>query len=95
MDSIFIVVGQTGEYSDRIDWFVAAFPTRAEAEEYEDKLTKWTTKHGINRNQNDAYSKHDLKCPLDPSMQCEYTGVDYYVAEVPWGAPQSTKTGED
>ncbi len=35
-DAIYLVIGRTGEYSDRSEWTVCWFPTREEAEAHRD-----------------------------------------------------------
>jgi hypothetical protein len=43
MDTIHLVCGTTGEYSDRYEWIVAAFSTEEAAQKYIDKLQLMVT----------------------------------------------------
>lgn len=86
MNEIFLVGGQTGEYSDHHEWPVAWFATREEAEEFAAECKRLVPSGS------DVYS---FKHPLDPFFSCDTsTGTDYYVIPVPkvvWKSPSPDK----
>lgn len=69
---IHLVVGETGEYSDHTEWFVAAYPNKTVAEEH----AKLATEH-VERVKNGCENPYDKSCEVD------YSGTSYYVATVP------------
>lgn len=91
---VFIVRGQCGEYSDREEWLVAAFMSRASADDFEAMCTDFARAHGVHRDQPkqptwnerrvfmDNIKSGALVAP-DPSIRADYTGSDYVVLEVP------------
>lgn len=93
---VFIVFGQTGEYSDHVDWPVKGFTDKARAESFEFECTKaakvWKEERDRRRSDPDfdwSYvgGQQELKdekaaVPGDPSFRCDYTGTDYYTVEV-------------
>jgi hypothetical protein len=95
MKEVFVVMGETGEYSDREDWAVRAFGSQAEAEALVRALDEWLNEHHVSRNyggQIDSdlrYGAGRLLCPLDPLFQLDYTGTRYYIITVPFGQPQA------
>lgn len=70
-EQIFLVIGTTGEYSDRDEWYVAAYRDRAKAES-----------HALLAKAEGATLKRGDKNAYDKDFQKDYTGTDYYVAEV-------------
>lgn len=99
MPSVFVVIGQSGEYSDRRDWPVAAYTDRALAERHEFAATKrakefhdTTCEHGermcdfcspCNRWDLDA-ALPVFMGPLDPNARSYCgRGADYFTLEVP------------
>lgn len=78
---VFIVFGQTGEYSDRTDWPVRGFMTREKAEAFEFEATKWAK--GFTDSRGKFYAVRDEEKPAhDPGFRHDYTGTDYYTIEV-------------
>jgi len=78
---IYIVYGETGEYSDRSDWNVKAFFERKKAlvllNECSEDAKKWEIKRESEYTSPPKdWSKHD------PDMKMDYTGTDYFIAEV-------------
>lgn len=77
---IFIVVGSTGEYSDRYQWNVGAYYSEKAARDHADMASEeaWrlhksrSSKHSSIE---EGANKYDLK------MTMSYTGADYYVHE--------------
>lgn len=82
---ITIVMGSTGEYSDRIKWVVGAFISRAAAVQYCEAANQWCLENGVSmngtRHNNRNYDHYDLKNPYDTQFRCDYTGTDYYLVE--------------
>lgn len=75
---IYVVFGTTGEYSDRTEWMVAAYPNEEDAKRHvvaaseyapNEKLAFREYLDGRNRKFNNKY---------DPYMYVDYTGVMYY-----------------
>lgn len=77
---VFVVMGTTGEYSDRSEWPVCWFDTEAGAQDYAVSL----------KAEGDALpakppfygSKGQFNHPNDPDYVRDYTGTDYYVMTV-------------
>jgi len=88
--TIWVVFGTTGEYSDRSEWPVAAFFHEQAAQRRVLDCQEWLLANGCARRANDdgiyrpsggRYAA--LENPYDPSMGIDYTGVRYYIAEIP------------
>ena len=78
---IFLVEGQTGEYSDRTDWPVAAYESESEAAKHVAALDVWLRANGLHFD-DDRYvncDKRRIKCSLDHNFSCDYTGTRYYI----------------
>ena len=79
---ISIVMGMTGEYSDRSEWPVRAFLTARRAEKYalaaKQRADVIAKEHGGTRlvPQDILQQKPN---ELDPGMQMDYTGTEYFV----------------
>ena len=86
---IYLVQGTTGEYSDRVEWCVCAYPTRAQAELHQKKLedfltrTKGLTGTRLNYEGRVALYAMPEAQALDPGMRIDGWGCDYEVIEVP------------
>lgn len=83
-----LVIGGTGEYSDRSDWYVAIFFDEAQANAYCQKLEDWCRAQKVHVSTRDvlAYTERsELRCPLDPRFSCDYTGTEYFVRPVAVG----------
>lgn len=83
---VHVIVGSTGEYSDRTEWFVVAYGDPEAAKAHVLRLDEWMRE---NRVHSDGYSilggpegRYGLKCPDDPNFHADYTGTSYYVAAV-------------
>jgi hypothetical protein len=84
--TLFVVRGMTGEYSDRDEWSVGVFLTRAAAEAHEKLCTDWAIANRLHRSVLADYPERiDLAAtnPHDPDMKCDYTGTDYCAVELP------------
>ena len=77
---IYLVVGQTGEYSDYQEWNVRAFHDKVSAQALCGNLNEWCREKNLHEANKD-WSR--ITCPLDPHFQCDYSGTKYIVAEVP------------
>lgn len=82
---IFVVMGDTGEYSDNRKWLVHAFLTEESANKLVDKLdAAFST---IKKELEDSYVTQAMRTLMeeagDPLFDCAYSRVDYYVVEIP------------
>ena len=96
-ETIYIVGGTTATYSDRLEWFVCAYRSKEMAEEHVSKAM-----HRAKEIQN-GKGRYDRPKPgeneFDPLMQMDYTGTEYWSAEVKLRdelpvAPDSERVGE-
>lgn len=86
MERIWIVMGSTGEYSDRTEWPVIAFTTEEAAKAHiaaldvkmQDIPQDWREERWLN---DDNIKAH--MAPLDPAFAMDYTGTSYFFYEVP------------
>lgn len=82
MKKLYIVMGTTGEYSDRIEWPVAAYEDTEEAEKHVDAATR-RSKELMGQRKGNYYDEHPKEFNIyDPGGQIDYTGTDYYILEV-------------
>lgn len=82
---MFVVVGSTGEYSDRQEWFVAAYDSEAKAQQHVLALDAWLRANRLHQDDDVDYLSADSRgvvCPLDQSFSCDYTGTRYHVDPV-------------
>lgn len=88
---IYIVMGSTGEYSDRREWAVKAYFDQDKAVRHADEAAEIAHKlMKTDKKTVDAYiwasslerSAMNPPNPLDPDMYMDYTGTDYYVIAV-------------
>ncbi len=85
MDRVWVVMGWTGEYSDRSEWPVAAFMTEEAAqarvkaldEKMQEMPKEWR------RNWDDREKVRAHMGALDPDYHEDYTGTGYFIYEVP------------
>ena len=80
--SVWIVAGETGEYSDYSDWNVAAFHTEEMAESFKDLCQNEADKANKIKygSTGDGYaSRSGSKHSYDTQFYCNYTGTDYRV----------------
>lgn len=88
---VYVIEGQTGEYSDRQSWSVAAFLAEEHAQEFCDKLNAWCKEKRIAKSNYDYEAADELRdqktwsfnCPLDPGLCVYYTGTSYLVYKIP------------
>lgn len=74
---MWLVFGQTGEYSDHVRWPVAAYSSREAAEKHADLAKQWELATYEKR---ESHKRNVLiKCPYDPNFRRDYTGTDWSV----------------
>lgn len=85
---VFVVMGETGEYSDRTEWPVVAFFNEGAAQERVLALEAWCREHKVSMASVDFRNpRKSLVCPLDSCFQVSYTGTRYCVMVVPLATP--------
>lgn len=84
---VYVVSGETGEYSDSRTWHVRAFHDKAQAEALCKLLNDWCKEKGVERK---SYKDPGIKTwefeekPVeDPNFDLSYNGTDYGVLEIP------------
>lgn len=86
MERIWIVMGSTGEYSDRTEWPVVAFTTESAAKAriaaLDVKMQEIPQHWRENRWEHEDEIKAHM-ASLDPGFRMDYTGTRYFVYEVP------------
>ncbi len=86
---VWVVMGTTGEYSDRKEWPAKAFLVEARANDFCKTLNEWLTGRGCHQAQcgrvpsplyleDEALVLAKKACP-DPHFSIDYTGTEYYV----------------
>jgi len=85
---IYLVVGTTGEYSDRSDWPVRAYLSEDNAKRHRDAASTWAAKFFREH----PHKRHSAEiqalmraCPHDDHFQMDYTGTEYEIWEAPLG----------
>lgn len=86
MERVWIVMGSTGEYSDRTEWPVVAFTSEDAAKARIEALgvrmqgmpKEW---HEDRWEHEDAMKAH--MTALDPGFATDYTGTRYFIYDVP------------
>lgn len=79
-----LVIGETGEYSDRRQWEAGIFDTQAEAEAWADAANAIMVRFGLHKNTGSvatAELRHLIQA-FDPNWQVSYPGVQYHFGEV-------------
>lgn len=78
--TIFVVMGSTGEYSDRNEWSVAAFLDEAQAEE----RVRLASERAREIEQNRSGPRHSK---WDHNFRMDYNGTRYHILKVPYVGP--------
>lgn len=78
--TVHIVMGTTGEYSDRSEWPVCGYADKALADKHADEAKLWDHKNG--RAWDAAPYGNKPESPWDLDYHRDYTGTDYYVIGV-------------
>jgi len=79
-----LVIGSTGEYSDRSEWPVRAFKSKAGAEDFiktlEAEYRKFEGENcGYQRPDQEGKSLDDAMKKLDPKFEEDYTGTMWHL----------------
>ena len=89
---IWIVSGSTGEYADFTQWLVRAFHTEEDAAAFRDSLLsayrslrEQAGVVGYGQSYEQSRLIEERMRAFDPSVQVDYTGLDYGVQSVPLG----------
>lgn len=87
MDKVYVVMGTTGEYSDRSEWPVHAHLTEADAAKELAALVAKAKELGVHssncRGMPDYSERQKLGEQLgDPNASIDYTGVDWSIMPV-------------
>ena len=84
---VYVVFGETGEYSDRSEWPVAAYSTGEMAEARADSLAakyRELTENGTIITDYDQREAIETAMRIyDPEFRLDYTGTHWYVLSVP------------
>lgn len=86
--TLHVVMGTTGEYSDRSEWPVKAFVDEAKAQRFVLEVDEWIRVNGLamsdspNANPHPDAAARGMVNPFDPNMSFDYTGTDYYIMSV-------------
>jgi hypothetical protein len=78
--TIYVVMGTTGEYSDRTEWPVVAFCQKDTAEKLIEQATKRAKE--IEATREERYYVERGCNEFDPDMTMDYTGTYYFLYEV-------------
>lgn len=78
--TIYVVVGTTGEYSDRSEWLVCAFVKEQDAKDLVVNASRRAQELAATRSS--QYSIERAANEYDPKMEMDYTGTTYYYAPV-------------
>ena len=84
MQEICIVIGQTGEYSDKSHWYVAAYINHKSAEELKRAAQRYIDK--APRKVMDSWTlreEHAKANPFDPQCNIDYTSTTYSILKLP------------
>lgn len=94
--TIYVVMGGTGEYSDRQEWPVRAFATEAHAQAFVAAAEVWLLAHDVSRRSDgiadyEERERLEASCPFDPNAQFDYSGTTYWLLAVPLDAEVVTE----
>lgn len=79
--TVHIVFATCGEYSDRMEWMVAAYTDETMAKTHATLANTWSKEHGSDWYR--APYTNRLVCPFDEHYRADYTGgADYSVASL-------------
>lgn len=88
METVFVVMGSTGEYSDRGEWSVVAYTVEADAKAHVERAQA-RAREIFQKFDGSTWGWEREKDPNehDPNMCLDYTGTRYYVMPVPLARP--------
>jgi hypothetical protein len=81
MKNVFVVMGTTGEYSDRNEWAVMAYLDEDKAQEHVVNADRRAKE--LFATHQDCYSIERGANEFDPDMSMSYTGTSYFIYKVP------------
>lgn len=85
LDKIYVVMGHTGEYSDRDEWPVVAVAAKADAEQYVKDLE--VQYQSLPEDRDERWFASDARkaaMSLDPNFREDYNGTCWFIHEVPF-----------
>lgn len=78
---VYVVSGQTGEYSDNRNWIVKGFVSEEKAKDFvvkvSEKYREIREKHGNSSFWHCDWDREKFPNTLDPYMEADYTGTTY------------------
>jgi len=78
---IYIVIGNTGEYSDRQMWIAKVFDNKKSARIYSEAMNEYF-KDSEKLDWEERYALAENVEPFDENASCDYTGTWYDIEEV-------------
>lgn len=75
--TIYVVMGTTGEYSDRTEWPVVAYTNESDARRHVELAGNEAKT--IFATRKDRYSTDGIVNPFDPKMEMDYMGTEYFI----------------
>ncbi len=81
-EKIYVVMGTTGEWSDRTEWTVAAYIDEEEAKKHVELASEKANEEAVKGNASSNKWNYQYKNEYDKSMQIDYTGTSYFICEV-------------
>ena len=78
----YIVMGTTGEYSDRCEWTVRVFKDETEATDFIGSLEEVYRSFKSISSWREEDACLEAMTSLDPNFECDYTGTSWYYIEV-------------
>jgi len=86
---IYLVVGDTGAYSDYTQWNVCYYHDQEQAELHARLANDWLRGQKLHLTQESRMipyeDRQDVKNPFDSACEIDYTGTNYFVEEVAEG----------
>ena len=83
MTSVFLLSGAAGEWDDRVEWNVAAFRNRDDADVLCAALNQWCLDHRCDPvNGARGVRCPTDPCPLDPKFSTDTGGTIYQIEEI-------------
>lgn len=87
MSKIYIVMGTTGEYSERSEWPVCAYTDQQQAQKHAADASAVAREELVKCEADGAYydafdERRATVNPYDPNMDLNYNGTSYFLYEV-------------
>lgn len=82
MTFVFLVSGAAGEWDDRVEWNVAAFRDRKDADALCAALNQWCIDHRCHTTTDVLWARCPDPCPLDPKFSTDTGGTLYQIEEI-------------